>query len=489
MIKRFLILSVLLSAFSLRFYKFYETFGFYGDQGQDLLAIHHWFATGEIPLQGILTSIGTFHMGPLYYYLIAPFVFLFNQDPIAPVYLFLICGVLTVWISYLFLKKFVDIETAIISSIIFSLSPHLIFLSKGAYLPNLQPIATLLMLFFLTGFIFKYKERKEFNFREIFWCYFLIGAGLQFHYTFLANLITVTILLIIFSIKIFKNIKFYLYSIFGFLIPLVPFLIGQFKNNFSDFYGIWNYLILSGNQKRIILFQTIVDRLTFPFTIYFSIDSLPYYINFLAKPLFVLIILVAGFMAFTKNRFSLVTKILLSFLLISELISFFGKTQFWWWYYDYFSIVILLLISIIISFFYHLRKFKFIWLGIFSIFIWWEIFSIPKLYQIQRSVEMVKDVSQKIFQDAKEKKIASISIFVESTVSLHQGFEYRSLLERDSLKTTSAEFPKEADYLIKEDWIKVQEEELNEELVLIYQNQFNQSSNRTCCVRVFTKFK
>ena len=42
------------------------------DQGHDMLVLRALVTGGEIPLLGPPTSIGTFHHGAVYYYLLAP---------------------------------------------------------------------------------------------------------------------------------------------------------------------------------------------------------------------------------------------------------------------------------------------------------------------------------------------------------------------------------------------------------------------------------
>lgn len=449
MIKKTVFLVILLCAFLLRFYKFRETFGFFGDQGQDLLAIQSWFETGKIPIVGILTSIGTFHMGPMYYYLIAPFVFIFKGEPISPVPLFLVSGVLLIALVYWMLNKFVDSKTAVIGSLIFAFSPHLIFLSKGAYLPNLQPVTILLTLFC----IFKVIRAKDegIEFKYIFLIYFLLGAGVQFHYTFLANLISITLLLLIFTPKIFKSYKYYLVSSAGFLIPLLPFIIGQLQNDFYDFRGIWQYVFESKNQERIITLQVIIDRLTFPFAIYFPADKLPYYLNFFIKPFFIFCSMLIGFIAFSKNKLSFFAKIIFVYFLLSVFLSFLFRFQFWWWYHDYFSVVVLLFAAIIISYVYQQIKMPVAWVVVFSLFIWWQIFYLPDIYQIPRTAQSVQESAQIIVNDLLRNEVnRPVNIYISSPLSTHEGFEYRYLIEKQGFKTLSTINPNTADYIVYE---------------------------------------
>ncbi len=53
------------------------------DQGHDMLVLRALVHDGEVPLLGPPTSIGTFHHGAAYYYLLAPAAFVSDADPVA----------------------------------------------------------------------------------------------------------------------------------------------------------------------------------------------------------------------------------------------------------------------------------------------------------------------------------------------------------------------------------------------------------------------
>ena len=53
------------------------------DQGTDMVVLHALFTEGRLPLLGPRTSIGEFHHGVLYYYLLAPAAYLSGAHPLA----------------------------------------------------------------------------------------------------------------------------------------------------------------------------------------------------------------------------------------------------------------------------------------------------------------------------------------------------------------------------------------------------------------------
>src|SRR3712207_7894152 len=66
------------------------------DQGHDMLVLWRMVHDGSWPLLGPPTSIGDFHHGVLYYYLLAPVAFLSGADPLWVVGFIALAGVAAV---------------------------------------------------------------------------------------------------------------------------------------------------------------------------------------------------------------------------------------------------------------------------------------------------------------------------------------------------------------------------------------------------------
>ena len=421
-------------------------FGFYGDQGQDLLAVNRWLDGGSIPTVGILTSIGGFHMPPLYYYLIAPFVLLFGNDPISPVYLFSLSGLILIPLTYIFLLKFAGFNAAFLGSLLIAVSPHIIFISRGAYSPNLQIFCSVALLFSLLEF---FKTGKYFF---IFLTYFFIGMGLQFHYTFLSNLSVVTLLVLIFKREALFKPRFFMTSVLGFFTPLIPFLIGQIFLDFSDLKNILIFLTHPSPQTGFIFPDTLIDRLTFPFLIYFQTDQLPWILNFLVQPFLLIIFLGSFIISFTKNYLNYFTKIVITFFILGALHAIFAKLKFWWWYNDSYSISALFIITILISYLYQYAKIRFLWMIIFGIFVSWSFLSLPNVYQIGKSAQASKEITDIIVSDINNKPTLekSMGIHAIHIVSGGEAFEYRYLLEKAGINTFSSSSIEDTDYIVVE---------------------------------------
>src|SRR3990167_7226353 len=93
----FIILTVILilGAF-LRLFKIDEYMTFLGDEGRDVIIVRRFLVYGDIFLIGPGTSIGNMYLGPLYYYLMAPVLWLRKFSPVAPAAMIALLGVTTV---------------------------------------------------------------------------------------------------------------------------------------------------------------------------------------------------------------------------------------------------------------------------------------------------------------------------------------------------------------------------------------------------------
>src|SRR4051812_46217543 len=91
-----LVLILLLAAY-LRLYRISDYMTFLGDEGRDVLVAKNILA-GDFTLLGPRSSAGDFFMGPAYYYMITPFLWLFNYDPVGPA---VMVGILSVATTFL----------------------------------------------------------------------------------------------------------------------------------------------------------------------------------------------------------------------------------------------------------------------------------------------------------------------------------------------------------------------------------------------------
>src|SRR5258708_39491937 len=86
-----LILVLLLAAF-MRLFRISDYMTFLGDEGRDAL-VALGILQGHFTLLGPRASAGDFFTGPFYYYLMAPFLWLFHFDPVGPAVMVALFGI------------------------------------------------------------------------------------------------------------------------------------------------------------------------------------------------------------------------------------------------------------------------------------------------------------------------------------------------------------------------------------------------------------
>ncbi len=261
-----IISAILLLAAFLRLYNINGFLVFLGDEGRDVLTAYN-ILHGHLTLLGPTSSVGGFFLGPFYYYLIAPFLLLFNYDPVGPAVMIAFFGILTVYFVYKITNEFFGKPAGLFASALYAVSPLVIQYSQSSWNPNLMPIATLILLYLL------YKSVNNRKQKYFFIVGLLYGICMQLHY--LEVFVGVVILLYT-AFGIYKlnpskskNIRMILQSyvsIFvGFIISFSPFLLFEVRHNFLNTRNIIMFIFASkdagpgGNYVTIVF--TVLFRL------------------------------------------------------------------------------------------------------------------------------------------------------------------------------------------------------------------------------------
>ena len=206
---------------------------FLGDQGRDVVIIKDFLKNGNLFFIGPQTSIGNMYLGPYFYYLITPSLFLSNYSPVGPAVFIALLNIATTGLIFFVSKKWFNQKTAYIAAFLFSISPVVIKYSNFIWNPNIMPFFRLLIIYFFLA-SFRSKKYK-----------YLIFASLSFvmvinsHYLGLALL---PFLGIFWFFKLYKFIKLksnqlkpFLINtglaILVFLISLTPQVLFDIKHN------------------------------------------------------------------------------------------------------------------------------------------------------------------------------------------------------------------------------------------------------------------
>jgi len=269
----FVLSLILIVAAFMRLYRIQDYMTFLGDEGRDVLVVYN-ILHGHLTLLGPTSSVGGFFLGPIYYYFMAPFLWLFNYSPVGPAVMVALFGIATVWLIYIVGKDFFNVKVGLMAALIYAISPLVIAYSRSSWNPNPMPFFSLLILYTL------YKALRKNSLKLFFACGILFGIAMQLHYLsiFLGVVILVyTLITLLYKQKGFKIFvqlsKDYLSIFLGFLVGWSPFLAFEIRHGFLDFKNIFNFVLFSGktgagaNYFAIVydVFFRVFGRLVFYF--------------------------------------------------------------------------------------------------------------------------------------------------------------------------------------------------------------------------------
>ncbi len=214
-----LLVSIILITVFLRLFRINENLVFNGELGDNYLAIRSTIGNGIFPLLGPPTSHPWLSFGPLFYYVLAPFLILNKWNPNTGAYFFGVISVIAVILNYFLVKKYFGIKTALISCYLIAISTAWINVARQA-----RFFSMVVYLFY--PFFLLIEERKHFFLLGL-----VFGVMLNFH---LAPIFLIPVLLILIWRKrreVTKKQMFLL--IVGFLVSNIPFVIYNFKTHFE----------------------------------------------------------------------------------------------------------------------------------------------------------------------------------------------------------------------------------------------------------------
>lgn len=143
-IESLLITFILLLALFLRLYRIDEFMTFLGDEGRDVRIVRDLITQGNLVFIGPQTSVGNMYLGPLYYYMMAPALFLSRLNPVGPAVMIALLGVLTVWFTWYVGRRWFNKTSGLIAALLFAVSPVAIIYSRASWNPNPMPFFALL---------------------------------------------------------------------------------------------------------------------------------------------------------------------------------------------------------------------------------------------------------------------------------------------------------------------------------------------------------
>jgi 4-amino-4-deoxy-L-arabinose transferase-like glycosyltransferase len=246
------LICILLAAAYLRLYKISAYMTFLGDEGRDMLVVKHMIVDHKFTLLGPTASVGGFFLGPIYYYFMLPFVWLWHMDPSGAAVMVALFGIATVWLMYHAISDMFGRRVGLLASALYALSPLVIAYSRSSWNPNLVPFFSLGIVYFLWKSVVREKPRL------LFWVGVGLGIGLQLHYLFLFMFPVVLGWYLLFGRKK-KWIPSYALGILGFLVGYGPFLAFELRHGFPNTISIYRFL-MEGKDTGFV-FMTFVTTL------------------------------------------------------------------------------------------------------------------------------------------------------------------------------------------------------------------------------------
>ncbi|PIS15298.1 hypothetical protein COT63_00755 [Candidatus Shapirobacteria bacterium CG09_land_8_20_14_0_10_38_17] len=289
------IILVFSSAF-FRFYRLGPLTTFLDDQGRDVLKAAQILKEGDVPFIGPMASIGNLYLGPIYYWAITPFLWFWHFNPVGPVILVALLGLVTNLALFLFVLNCFDLISAFLVSFLYALSPLVLQNSRFSWNPNPVPFFSLLWFWLLIEFLKKGKGKYFFG------AGIALGILIQLHYvTGILFVFTLAIYLywLISSKKSFSRVdkvRPFLFLVAGIVLPLIPFILFEIKNCFINTRAAGDFIFGSNANRGVdtsvfetfwILTSSLTNELftKFHFLVYYLLVVLLSPLLFLKKAL------------------------------------------------------------------------------------------------------------------------------------------------------------------------------------------------------------
>ncbi len=243
----------MLAAIVLRFYKIGPFTIFLSDQGRDAVIVKRIVTLEHLPAIGPPTSIGHVFLGPFYYYLIAPFLWLARLNPIGMSVGMAILSVVGLFACYLIARKEYNKKIADLFLIFSSFSFISIDYSRFSWNPNPLPFFSFITIYFAT---MMFKSRKILY-------GFLMGSflalSIQLHYLAILLALPIGIAAIYSIVKNKQRLKTILTigsSILGFIFFSSPLILFDLKHQFINSKS----LIALFQKERVVTDSSFTSR-------------------------------------------------------------------------------------------------------------------------------------------------------------------------------------------------------------------------------------
>lgn len=247
-LQRYILPVILLLAAFLRLYRIEDYMTFLGDEGRDVLVVKH-ILEGKLTLLGPTASVGGFFFGPIYYYFMTPFLWLFNYNPVGPAVMVALFGVATVFLVYVLGKTFFNKDIGFIAAFLYAISPVIIAYSRSSWNPNLVPFFSFLTIYCI------YQAAQNNNLKLFLLAGVFLGIDMELH--FISGILGLIIVLYLLFLHLTEKgsgvsglLKRYFVIGVGFVIGWLPYLGFEVRHAFPNTKSIFAFVFHSGEVSR-----------------------------------------------------------------------------------------------------------------------------------------------------------------------------------------------------------------------------------------------
>ncbi len=236
---------ILLIGIFARFYKMEELAVFLADQASDSTQVRNMLS-GDFTLLGPISSVGGFYNGPIVYYLMVPFYWLFQAQPVAGTVFQSSLQVGTIILLYFFGRKVKNESVGLLAAFLFAVSPLMIDYSRAAF--NSYPA-----VFFSTLILYLYLFVLErFSLWKCFVMGILLGCIMQMHYLSLSLVVLVVLYPVLFQRNL-VSFRYYGALVAGIVVGLSPFLLFEVRHQFLNIQLFIQYVFSEKKTVRSIV--------------------------------------------------------------------------------------------------------------------------------------------------------------------------------------------------------------------------------------------
>lgn len=223
-------LAILIIGIFLRAYKAVEWFPYAHDHDLNGWVIRDILENKHLRLIGQETSSIGVYIGPLYYYLLAPFYLIFRMDPKGTLLLPIIISGISIFSFYWVFLKIFNQRAATLASLIYSVSTLIVFTDREV-VPT-QPAMLWTVWFFYGLWLLTKGKHKAF---------IILGVllGLAWNFSLALIILTPLIFIAFFLSKKTLNLKHLLLGFSVFVVSLSPFLAFEARHDFSQSKAIY----------------------------------------------------------------------------------------------------------------------------------------------------------------------------------------------------------------------------------------------------------